>query len=195
MHHQAIAIEHKLFGEAHADLGGSYRDDAAALIALGRFTEAHAAIDRAIAIDKQTIGDAHPDHGDTLRILGELLCAERRCAEAVDLFRRAVALHEQEVGPRSPVLVEPLVGLCGALLAAGDSAAARAAGERAVAIGGKAPPDLRGAAVFCVARSEWLAGERDVARRHAREARTMLAALPFPAQDRPAVERWLADHP
>src|SRR5205814_2023313 len=144
-----------------------------------------------LAIDKQTIGEDHPEHGDTLRIQGELLCAERRCAAAVSLFRQAVALHEKEVGATSPVLAEPLVRLCGALLASGDVTAARAAGERVIAIGDKAPPDLRGSARFCIARSEWLAGERELARQHAREAQATLRALSFSARELDEIDRWL----
>jgi tetratricopeptide (TPR) repeat protein len=194
LHLQAMAIDRKTFGEIHARLGDDYRYDAAALIALGHLMEARTAIERALAIDKQTIGEDHPDHGDTLRVQGELLCAERRCAAAVGLFRQAVALHEKEVGANSPVLVEPLVGLCEALLASGDSTAARTAGERVIAIGDKVPPDLQGAARFCVARSEWLTGHRELARQHARTARATLRALSFPARELPEIDRWLADH-
>ncbi|HZJ64071.1 MAG TPA: serine/threonine-protein kinase [Kofleriaceae bacterium] len=191
---QAMAIDRKTFGDKHATVGDGYRYDARALTALGQLTEAHAAIERALAIDKQTIGDDHPEHGDTLQFQGELLCAERHCAAAVGLFRQALAIHEKEVGPNSPVLAESLVGLCEALLASGDAGAARAAGDRVVGIGTRVPPDLLGAAQFCVARCEWLTGDRDVARQHARAAREILGALEFPARELPELDRWLADH-
>jgi eukaryotic-like serine/threonine-protein kinase len=194
LHLQALAIERKLFGEIHVNVAGDYRYDAAALTALGHLTEARTAIERALAIDKQTIGEDHPDHGETLRIQGELLCAERRCAAAASLFRRAVALHEKEVGPTSPVLVESLVRLCGALLVSGDATGARAAGERVLAIGVKAPPDLREVARFCVARSAWVTGDRELARQHARAAQAALRALSFPVPELPEIDRWLADH-
>jgi hypothetical protein len=150
-------------------------------------------IERAVAIDRQTIGDHHPDHGDTLRGMADLLCAERRCGEAVTPYRQAVALHEQEVGPDSAVLVEPLTGLCNALLASGDPRAARSVAERAVALVARVPADLRGAAEFCLARCEWAAGERSAAAQRARAARAELAALPYPARVLPALDRWLAD--
>jgi eukaryotic-like serine/threonine-protein kinase len=195
LHQQALAIERKALGDHHPHVGGSYREDAAALTVLGRYAEAHAAIDRALAIDQQTIGDDHPDHGDTLMTQGDLLCAEQHCGAAVELYRRAVALHEKEVGAESTVLVEPMVGLCAALLAAGDHAAARTTAERAVRIAAQAPGDLRGEAQLCLARAEWAGGDHDAARGHARDARTSFAALTFPARGRPLVEHWLAAHP
>jgi hypothetical protein len=63
-----------------------------------------------------------------------------------------------------------------------------------VGIGTRVPPDLLGAAQFCVARCEWLTGDRDVARQHARAARDILGALEFPARELPELDRWLADH-
>ena len=195
LYQQALAIEHAAYGENHPHVGGSYREDAGALTVLGRYPEAHAAIDRALAIDQQTIGDDHPDHGDTLMIQGDLLCAEQRCGAAVELYRRAVALHEKEVGGDSPVLVEPLVGLCTALLATGGHAEARTAAAHALRLAAPASGDLRGAAQLCLARAAWAGGDHEAAYGHARAARGSLSVLEFPARVRTAIDQWFAAHP
>ncbi|MEO7730013.1 MAG: tetratricopeptide repeat protein, partial [Kofleriaceae bacterium] len=195
LYQQALAIERKAYGEVHPHVGASFREDAGALTALGRWPEAHAAIDRALAIDQQTIGDDNAEHGDTLTTQGDLLCAEQHCAQAVALYRRAVALHEGELGADSPVLIEPLVGLCTALLASGDAAGARELAARAVRLAHQAPADVLGAAQLCLARSEWETGDHDAARDHARAARSAFAALAFPARARPVLDQWLAAHP
>ena len=190
---KAIAIQRAAYGDHHERLGGSYQQRAAALLALGRVAEARAAIDRASAIDKETIGEDSPDHSGTLEVLATVLMAERRFAEAAAAYRQAEALVERELGADSPALAHLWAGTCDALLASGAGAAARDAGERAVAVNGAAAPGVQSEALFCLARAELAArGSRSRALSLAREARARLAGAPSSAAELARIDGWLA---
>lgn len=189
----ALSIERKAYGEDSAKLASTYREDARALVALGRLPEARSAAEQAVAIDKKTIGEANSDHGESLQALAGVLRAEGRFADAIPLYRRAVALLESELGTGSEGLVGSLLGLCDALAETGDAPGALAACERASPLAAHAPADAIGVAEFQLAKARWTAGrDRPQAVALAREARARLAALPYPSEDLPRIDRWLA---
>ncbi|WP_321901580.1 O-linked N-acetylglucosamine transferase, SPINDLY family protein [Paraburkholderia tropica] len=98
---------------AHGNLG-------ALLAAAGRFDEAQAAFETALALD--------PAFAGAWRNLGNLMLQTRRGDEALDAFDRAVALAP----PDAPAVADMHALHAGALLQAGETAAALAAFERAV---------------------------------------------------------------
>src|SRR5262249_7238944 len=106
---------------------------------------------------------------------------------------QALPLLEAMHGERGPGLMDALLGLGAAELDAGDTAAALATAERALAIATDSvvPADVKCAAQFLVARARW-ASDRDGAVALAREARAHLAALPYPTPELAALDRWLA---
>lgn len=185
---KAVALQRAAYGNTHPMLADTMRDRARVLLDLGRVADARTAVETVIAIDKKTIGENHSDHGDSLTVLGDVLRAEKKPAEAVPRYRRAAELVEGEVGPRNAGLAEPLVGLCEALVASGDRAAARSAAERALALEGMPSVDQLAAAEFCLAQAET---DRALAVSRAQQARKSLAALSFPARDLPRIDRWL----
>ena len=93
-------------------------------------------------------------------------------------------------------LVEPLIGLCHALVASGDGRGARAVAARTVAVAARSAPDVRAGAMACLASAEWLErGDRASARARAVAARAVLASSPYPSRDLARVDAWLAKHP
>lgn len=190
---KALAIQHRTYGPAHPNLVETYRGDAAALEALGKLPEARAAVERAMDIDRQTIGETNPDHAESLTALGNVLRRERRFADAVAVYRCSLVLMELQHGPDGPALADTLLALCDALAETGDVPGALAACERASALAPKAPAEEVGVAAFQLAKARWLAGgDRGRAVALARTARADLAALSFPSEDLPRIDRWLA---
>ncbi len=190
---KALAIQHRTYGPAHPNLVETYRGDAAALEALGKLPEARAAVERAMDIDRQTIGETNPDHAESLTALGNVLRREGRFADAVAVYRCSLVLMELQHGPDGPALADTLLALCDALAETGDVPGALAACERASALAPKAPAEEVGVAAFQLAKARWLAGgDRGRAVALARTARADLAALSFPSEDLPRIDRWLA---
>ncbi len=188
---RALAIRRQAQGLDRAEAGLSYELDAGHLLALGRQAEARAAVDEALAVYRKTVGDQHPYTGSGLRVLGDVLVADGRARDAVPLYERSIALLEKSLGPSSLTLSRPLHGLADARLATGDAHGALAAAERAVALAAKAPPGELEAAQFRLAKARFALGDAGAVAL-ARTARARLAALPFPADDLPAIDRWLA---
>src|SRR5262249_47978654 len=115
--------------------------------------------------------------------------------EAVALHEQALALLERERGRDSPGLVRALVDLAAAELDAREPARAQSHAERAAAIGSGpgGPADVLGAAEVLGARAPRGSGRDKVgAMALARSVRARPAALPYPAETLPLVERWLA---
>jgi len=190
---RALAIDLAVLGPSHEDVGLTFRLDAVHLLALRRTREAREAIDRALAILVKARGDSHPDVGWALLAQGDVLGAEQRPGEAMAVYERALHILEQASGAGYLGLCEPLSRLAAARLGAGDVAGALALAERAVALAGKAPADTAEVARFELARARSAQGaDRPGALALARQARAGLAALGFPAEDLPRVDRWLA---
>jgi tetratricopeptide (TPR) repeat protein/predicted Ser/Thr protein kinase len=189
----AVAILAKAYDQPHPTQSTAYRTLAAALVSLGRLPEARAAAERAIEVDKKTIGETNPDHADALLTLAEVLRAEGRFADAVPLYRRSLDMVVLQYDGDSPNILGAAVGLCDALAETGDGAGAVAACERAVAPARRGPMECAPIVAFELAKARWVAGkDRRGAMAQARDARAALAALPFPSEDLPRVDRWLA---
>jgi tetratricopeptide (TPR) repeat protein/predicted Ser/Thr protein kinase len=190
---RALAVKLAVLGPGHEEVGLTYRLEADHLLALGRTADARAAIDQALAIDEKARGKDHPEVGWALLVRGDVLRAQRLPREAIAAYERSLQILEKTSGAAFPGLCQPLSRLTQALVESGDPGRARALGEHAVALAQAAPADDAAAAQFRLAQAEWaLGGDRPGALARARQARARLAALPFPSEDLPRVERWLA---
>jgi eukaryotic-like serine/threonine-protein kinase len=189
---KALAIRLKALGRDHETTAISYRIDANYLLRLGRRDEARAAIDQALAITKATKGETHPYYAAALLIRGDVLAADGRPAEAISAYQQAVGILERSMGRDFPGLCPPLLQLSAAQLRRGDARGALEAAERAVAVA-PAGRGEREVAEFRLAQARWALGQdRPAALALARKARAGLAALAFPSEELPLIDRWLA---
>jgi len=173
----------------------TYRADADLLRALGRLPEARAAIDEVTEIEAKTPTADHVARADALRIAADLEVSEKHPRAAIPSYRRAIAIIEESNGEDSPKLVEPLTGLSAALVQTDDPPGALAAADRAVAIAvaHRLPADREGVAQLRVAQARWaLDQDRSAALVLARTTRARLAALPYPAEILPEIDRWIS---
>ena len=194
---RAIAIQRQVYGEAHASLADTVRLKTDLLLHLGQLDEAKAALAEVHEIDGRR-GVGPSQDADALRLDAELFVRSKRPRDALPLYRQALKLDEAAYGATGPGIVGALLGLGAAELEANEVAAALATAERAVVVGtaNAAPVDVQTDAQFLLARARWAAGiDRPGARALARASRARLAALPYPAEALPAIDRWLARHP
>ena len=190
---KAVAIGLKLYGSEHPWVGNSYELHADHLLSLGRVGEARAAAEQALAICRKTQGEQNFECAAKLNLLGKVLLAERRPREAIEAYERALALNVKAFGPDHVNLRPSLIGLSDALLATGDPRRALAMAERAVDLSARASPGELEEAQFRVAEAMWALGDdRRGAVVLARAVRAHLAALPFPSEDLPRLDGWLA---
>jgi eukaryotic-like serine/threonine-protein kinase len=190
---QALAIHVAALGAKHEEVGIGHRLSADHLLALGRTAEARAAITRALEIDEAARGKHHPEVAAALVVQGDVLRAERRAPAAVAAYERALRILEQVYGANHAALCEPLAGLIAAQLDAGEPRRALELATRAVALAAGAPPGELERARFRLAQAQWALGvDRPGAQALARQARAGLAALAFPSEELPRIDRWLA---
>ena len=109
----------------------------------GKPAEAIPLYREALAAYETLVGDKHPQLAPTLQNLGIALVETNAPRDAIAPLSRALAIEEGVGGPRSLQLFSILDALGDAQLAAGDRAAARASWERAVALPGAEPADVR----------------------------------------------------
>jgi len=178
---------------ARVGLARRNRAKAEILVELGRLDEARVVLARA----REALAGAADSVERALlsKVGADLLRAEGKPREAVAEYARAMPELEARYGKDGPGIVDPLLGLGEAQLAAGDVAAALASGERAVAVGTHRPlpADELGAAELLVARARYARGDdRRAALATVRALRGRLAALPYPAEALPRIDRWLA---
>jgi len=104
------------------------------LVAAGRVADAHKEYDEIFAIEEKT---KSPQLPTTLASRAELALVEHKWAEAVSFAERSVAGFEAAGGKEQPEMWRPLTALGQAKLELHRTAEARAALERAIAIGAK----------------------------------------------------------
>jgi tetratricopeptide (TPR) repeat protein len=178
---------------ARIGLARRNRAKAELLVGLGRLAEARAAL--ALAEKALANGTDPTQRALTITVGADLLRAEGRPRDAVAEYARAMPELEARYGKNGPGIVDALLGLGEAELAAGDIAAALASAERAVTIGTyrPLPADQLGAAEFLEARARYARGDdRPAALATVRAVRGRLAALPYRAEALPRIDRWLA---
>jgi tetratricopeptide (TPR) repeat protein/tRNA A-37 threonylcarbamoyl transferase component Bud32 len=170
---------------------------ALALERLHRLDEALATYEQGLAVTEKALGPGHPDAAWPLDGIGRVLTAKGLFADALRFHVRALGLHEKAHGGKHQVLVRTLTGIARSRLALGERAAARAALERAVAIGKGVRGEARSfaEASLLLAGVEWR-GDRARGRSLAEGAAAALrqAATPDPGL-RAQIDRWLATHP
>jgi hypothetical protein len=105
------------------------------LIAAGKLAEAHALFDEVLALEKKTTSTVLPA---TLASRAELALADKAWRDAQAFAEQSIAGYEAVGGKDNPALWRPLTALGRAQLALDHADAARAALERALAIGDKA---------------------------------------------------------
>jgi tetratricopeptide (TPR) repeat protein/tRNA A-37 threonylcarbamoyl transferase component Bud32 len=193
---RAIAIFEKSLGPDHPHVAMAVANLAVALHNLGDHAAALEQFRRSLAIYEKMLGPNHPEVASPVEGVGrELRCVGGHAREALALARRAVALTEK-LGKNHPELASPVTFLGLALLDVGEVNEAVAAFERALPLRVKAnalPEDLA-ETKFGLARALWLQGrDRPRAVALAKEARTILAGVPFRKKELQKVSTWLAD--
>ena len=131
---RALAINEKLLGGAHPDLGASLANLATVLRLRGEYQAARPLLDRALAIQEQALGPSHPDVARTLTVSGALAADTGDLKAAQQLNERALSIRERALPPGDPAVAENLNALGVIRERMGDASGGRDHHERALAI-------------------------------------------------------------
>jgi eukaryotic-like serine/threonine-protein kinase len=99
---QALAIQQRVLGPEHRDLGATYSNLGMAFYALDSLTAAEAALQRAMAVRERELGSDDPALATTVSNLGAVYYRQGRYADAETKYRRAAGLMETALGPLHP---------------------------------------------------------------------------------------------
>ncbi len=99
---QALAIDQKVFGEAHPDTATCFNNLGGLLHAMGDLKGARPYYAQALAIRRKMLGEIHPDTANSLNDLGVLLQAMGDLKGAVPYYKQALAINEKVLGERHP---------------------------------------------------------------------------------------------
>jgi len=132
---RARPLSQKFFGEEHPNSHETETAYFEVLYRLGRVAEARKLANEVLAIEKRT---SSPTLATTLTSRAELELAQHHYKEAATEATAAIAAFEELGGADNVELWRPLTRLAEARLALGDRASAKAALERAIAIGERA---------------------------------------------------------
>lgn len=137
----ALAIREKVLGERSPDTLTSLRNLAQAYWSQNDYAKADLLCRQLLAIDKRVFGEQHPSTATALDDLAALCKETGKYAEAETYYRQALAIRRKVLGEGNPVTKNTLDGLADLLsriarqqIEKGDFAAARKAGEEALAI-------------------------------------------------------------
>lgn len=95
---RALAIEEKLRGAEHPEVGRTLNDLAGMWLSRGEPGKAEPLLRRAVAILEETLGGEHPDVAGGLNNLAGLYLTRGRYAEAEPLLRRTLAIRQKAQG-------------------------------------------------------------------------------------------------
>ena len=126
------AVERAL-GVGHYETAGPINAMGVTLQALGRYDEAHQAIEEAVAIWREQLGPRYPDVGVGLSNMGNIAMAQGRYEEALALHQRALDILQAGLRPEHSHLAEANTYAAAVAIRLGDLDRARAHLERALA--------------------------------------------------------------
>jgi len=111
----ALAIDHKVLGARHPEVGATEQLLARALVAAGRAAEAVTPAREALAILSDKLGPEHPRVAAAAATLASVLRVTGSFAEAERLYREALRVDEKVLGPQAPETLEEVRQLAGLL--------------------------------------------------------------------------------
>lgn len=105
---RALAINRRLLGAQHPEVGATEQLLAAAMTSAGRAQEAVGPARDAVSILETKLGAGHPRTGTAVNTLADALRAAGKPAEAEPMYRRALAIDERVYGATHAVVLEDL---------------------------------------------------------------------------------------
>jgi len=105
---RALALDRKLFGPVHPEVGATDQLLAGALLRSGHATDAVSPGREALSILTLKLGPDHPRTAAATHTLAEVLRATRSFAEAELLYRQALAVDEKIFGPQHPATLDEI---------------------------------------------------------------------------------------
>lgn len=112
---RALALDRKLLGAGHPEVGATDQLLAGALLATGKAAEAVAPGREALSILSLKLGADHPRTAAAAGTLGDALRATGGFKEAESLYRQALAADEKVFGPEHPVTLDEVRALAALL--------------------------------------------------------------------------------
>ena len=95
---RALAIDEKVFGPEHPNVGWALKDLAVVYAARRRFAEAQPLLGRSLAIFQSAAGPEHPDVATIANTVAMVFGMQGRYAEAETAARLALTIHEKAFG-------------------------------------------------------------------------------------------------
>jgi tetratricopeptide (TPR) repeat protein len=108
---RALALDRKLLGPAHPEVGATDQLLAASLLSLGKVTEALVAAREALAILSIKLGSDHPRTARAASTLADVLRAAGQFQEAERLYRQALSIDEKAFGSQHPATQDDIRNL------------------------------------------------------------------------------------
>jgi tetratricopeptide (TPR) repeat protein len=99
---RTLALDRKIFGPAHPEVGATDQLLAGALLATGKAAEAVAPGREALSILALKLGPEHPRTAAAANTLAGVLRATQKFVEAERLYRQALSIDEKVFGPQHP---------------------------------------------------------------------------------------------
>jgi len=106
-----LALDRRLYGEQHPNVGDALINLGAIQNQLGHYTESEKLYREALDIVETYYGPAHPQTGSNLKMLGQSLVYQERYHEAHAYLTRALAIRERVYGPDHPSIATTLSDL------------------------------------------------------------------------------------
>jgi tetratricopeptide (TPR) repeat protein len=130
---EALALQHRLYGEKHGDIARTLKDLAVALDDGGDLKSALPVMRSAVKMERELRGnELHPDLADTINDLGLLLEHNGDYNESEKMYRESIAMFRRLYGDKHPQVAEGLNNLASALLDQGDLANAESTYRQAL---------------------------------------------------------------
>src|SRR5690242_10123632 len=107
---------------AHADDPAQLRDQAAALVAQGKYADAEPLLTRALASQEKEFGPDAAGLIENIDLLGALYRAEGRNAEAQTVYARSLSIRQKTYGADSSALIPDLKSLASLYAVLGQNA-------------------------------------------------------------------------
>jgi tetratricopeptide (TPR) repeat protein len=132
---EALALQHRLYGEKHGDIARTLKDLARDLDDGGDLKSALPVMRSAVKMERELRGnELHPDLADTINDLGLLLEENGDYDESEKMYRESIAMFRRLYGDKHPQVADGLNNLASAQLDQGDLANAESTYRQALAM-------------------------------------------------------------
>jgi tetratricopeptide (TPR) repeat protein len=196
---RTIEVQREIYGDDRPEVGIAMLNFGSTLAIMERWEEARAPIEEGVAMLERHLGPEHEYVSTGLDTLATVLEELGEHVPALELTTRALAIREATFGPNHRSVGVTLHNLGAAYERRGNDEAALAHYERARAVfeALESPPTTSAETNLALARVVWrTGGDRERARRLAREAHEQFAARPdsLAADGLAEAAAWLAAH-